>query len=52
MKLEELCGRVGGRIERTKEDRDFIARPTNSTNLDPWLLPETEPPEPKSMDWT
>ena len=36
--------KVGGRIEKPKEDRDSLARPTVLTNLDPWGLPETEPP--------
>ena len=42
MELRESCGRVGRRIEGPKEDRDSTGRPTESTNLDPWGLPETE----------
>ena len=30
-------------IEGPEEDRDFIKGPSESTNLDPWGLPETEP---------
>ena len=43
MELLESCGRVGGRIEEPEEDRDSTGRPTESTNLDLWGLPETEP---------
>jgi len=35
---------VGRRIEGPAEERDFTRRPTESTNLDPWGLPETESP--------
>jgi hypothetical protein len=41
--LQESCGRVGGRTEGPKGDRDSI-RSTESTNLDPWELTETETP--------
>lgn len=34
MELRESCGRVGRRIEKTKEDRDSIGRPKEST----WTL--------------
>ena len=37
-------GRVRGRIEGTERDGNLIERPTVSINLDPWELPETEPP--------
>ena len=37
-------GRVRGRIEETEGDGNPIGRPTVSTNLDCWELPETEPP--------
>jgi hypothetical protein len=43
--------RVGGRIEGPKEDRDSTGRPTESTNLDPRGLLETEPPI-KERAWT
>jgi hypothetical protein len=36
-------GRVRGRIKGTEGDDDPIRRPTMSTNLDPWELPETKP---------
>ena len=42
--LEESCGREGKRIEGTREVKDTTGKPTESTNLDPWELPETEPP--------
>lgn len=41
--LEKSCGRVGGRIEGPKEDKNSTRRPTNSTNLDTCGLPEIEP---------
>jgi hypothetical protein len=37
-------GRVRGRIAGTEEYGNHIARSTVSTNLDPWGLPDTEPP--------
>lgn len=36
-------GRVGGRTEVPGMHRDSIRRLTESTNLDPWGLPDTEP---------
>ena len=50
MDLQESCRRVGGRIEGPQEDSDSTGRPTKSTNLDPWGLPETEPPT-KKQAW-
>ena len=44
MELGESHRRVGKKIEGPEEDRDFIGKPTESTNLDPWGLPETESP--------
>jgi hypothetical protein len=44
MELKESYGRVGRKIEEPKEDRDSTGRATESTNLDPWALPETETP--------
>ena len=44
MELREAYGRVKRRIEGPKEYRDSTGRPTESTNLDPWGLLETEPP--------
>lgn len=38
-----------GRMEGPEEDRD-ATRPTESTKLDPWRLPETEPPT-KEQVW-
>ena len=40
-----------GRIEETEGDGDPIGRPTVSTNLDPWELPETKPPT-KEQTWS
>ena len=31
-------------MEEAKEEGDPIVRPAVSTNLDPWELPDTEPP--------
>jgi hypothetical protein len=44
MELGESFGRVGGRIEGPKGDRDITGRPTEPANLDCWGLSETEPP--------
>jgi hypothetical protein len=35
MELEDSYGRIGGRIWGLEGIRDFIERPTESTNLDP-----------------
>ena len=51
MKLREARGRVVGRIEGLGGDKDSTRRPTESTNLDPWGLPETEPPT-KELTWS
>ena len=45
-----VCGRVGGRTEGPEEDRASKGRPPESTNLDPWGLPETELPT-KEQTW-
>ena len=42
--VRDPYGRVRGRIEGAEGDGNPIGRPTVSTNLDPWELPETEPP--------
>jgi hypothetical protein len=44
VELIESYGRVGGRIEEPKGDRDSIGRPIESTNLDPWGLSEAKLP--------
>jgi hypothetical protein len=44
MELRDFDGRVGGRIEGLEGDRNSAGRPTESTNLDLWGLPETELP--------
>jgi hypothetical protein len=45
VELGESCGRVGGRIEQAGERvKDTTRRPTESTNLSPGGLTETEPP--------
>ena len=36
--------RVGGSIEGPEEDANPAGRPTESTNLAPWYLSESEPP--------
>ena len=43
MELRKSYGRVGGRTEGPEKDRDSTGRPTESTILDLWGLPETEP---------
>ena len=47
MELGSLVKDLGRRIEGPEEDRDSTKRPTESTNLDTWGLPETET-QPKS----
>jgi hypothetical protein len=44
MEIGESYRRVGRRTEGLEEERDPTGRPTESTNLDPWRLQETEPP--------
>jgi hypothetical protein len=41
MELEELCGRVGERIEQAKVFKDITRIPTESTNLGLCWLTET-----------
>lgn len=48
--VRDPYGRVRGRIEGAEGDGNPIGRPTVSTNLDPWELPETEPPT-KEHTW-
>jgi hypothetical protein len=48
--LEEPSGRVRGRIEESRGDKDSTRRPAESTGLDPWGLPEAEPPT-KEQAW-
>jgi hypothetical protein len=46
--IRDHYGRVRGKIDGPQRDRTYPrGRPTVSTNLDPWELPETEP-QPKS----
>jgi hypothetical protein len=47
MKLGESHRKVGRKLEGPEEDRDSTGRPTESTNLKPWWLPETESPTKK-----
>jgi hypothetical protein len=42
--VRDSFGRVERRIEVLEGDKNSIGRPTESTNLDPWGLSETEPP--------
>jgi hypothetical protein len=42
MDLGRSYGRVGRKVEVSKEEEDSTGRPTESTNLDPWGLQETE----------
>lgn len=44
MEIGNCYGRVGRKIEGPEEDRYSTERPTDSTNLDHWVLSETEPP--------
>ena len=51
MELWESCRRVGRKIEGL-EDRDSTRRPTQSTNLKLWWLPETGRPTKETIGWT
>jgi hypothetical protein len=42
--LGESCRKVGDRIEQAGGAKDITKRPTESTNMGPWGLTETEPP--------
>jgi hypothetical protein len=42
--LKESCGSVSGSTVGAKEVKDSTRRPTESTNLDHWVLTEIEPP--------
>ena len=42
--MEGSYEKVGGRIKDPEGNRNSTGRPTESTNLDPWGLSETEPP--------
>ena len=44
MELGESSGKVRGMTEGAEGDRDYTGSSTESTNLDPWGLLETEPP--------
>ena len=44
IRLGESYGRGGGRIKGDREVKDTTRKPTESTNLGPWGLTETEPP--------
>jgi hypothetical protein len=41
MEIVEFYGRDGWRIEGSEQDRDYTRKLTESTNLDPSVLPET-----------
>jgi len=47
MNVRDSYGRVRGRIEGPKGDRNSTEKPTESTHLNPWEFPETEPPTKK-----
>jgi hypothetical protein len=44
-----LLWKIGRRIEGPEQDRNSTGRPTESTNLNPWQLSETEPPTEEQM---
>jgi hypothetical protein len=44
MKFWKSYRRVGRKIKGPEKDRDSMGIPTESTNLDPWGLTETESP--------
>ena len=43
MELGNSYGRIEERTVGPERDRNSTGRPTESTNLDPWRLSETEP---------
>ena len=43
MELGNSYGRIEERTVGPESDRNSTGRPTESTNLDPWRLSETEP---------
>jgi hypothetical protein len=51
-KGQELYGRVRERIGVPQGDGNPRGRPTVSTNLDPWELPNTEPNQKANMGWS
>ena len=48
--LWESCGSIGRSIAGHKGNRESTRRPKESIHLDPWGLPETEPPT-KEWAW-
>lgn len=44
VELGESCGNVGDRSGQTRGVKDITRRPTQSANLGPWELTETEAP--------
>jgi hypothetical protein len=44
LEIRDPYGRVRGSIEGTEGHDNHVGRPTVSSNLDLWQLPETEPP--------
>jgi hypothetical protein len=49
--FEDHYGRVRGRMEGTEGDTNSTERPTVSTNVDHWYIPETQSPI-KDHTWT
>ena len=50
MQVRDTYGRVEGKIKGPEVDGNPTERPTESTNLDPWELSESEPPT-KEHTW-
>jgi hypothetical protein len=42
--VRDPYGGIGGKTEGSEGDGNPIRRPAFSTNPDPWMLPESEPP--------
>jgi hypothetical protein len=42
--VSDLYGKIWGRIEDPEGDRNSTERPSEATNLELWVLLETEPP--------
>lgn len=47
---EIMLRKITELLEGPKEARDSTGGPTESTNMDPWRLPETKPPT-KEQAW-
>jgi hypothetical protein len=52
MELGDAYGKIGGRIEGPKGDKNSTERPTDSTNLDLWELSDLITKQRAHIVWT